>query len=323
MTYKTIFFVMGFALAGLTVTSCNNSTGPNSADTSDIQALIQAEDSLVSLDGFQDADSDSFAFHQYGRRRGQFRGPFLPWFVRRTIDSLNRNIDIEKITEDSALVTLTTAVTGVIHIGIDADTTNDTRVDTVWNKPFDITATRRLAVVRTAFPNGMRRHMGSRHNGWRIAGMTPLMSESSGSDLTVNSVTLMNVSKDVTVTITDPQNTFLNWSNMPTLTAGDSIAIIVDLTNGDNSGTTVLARYRMRGRFRASYSRFFDDGQAPDETANDNKYTGGWMLARMPGMRHAAIEVIDNSLLTDPSADYNALLWSMPYLVQRGRRMGM
>lgn len=303
------------------IIGCTSSTEPNNSTVSDIEALIQAEDSLFTIDGFTDAQSDTFQFH-YGRHhREQFHGPFLPWFIRRSVNSWNRNIDVQTITEDSAIVTMTMQVTGTFHIGINADTTNDTRVDTVWEKPFDVTAIRKVSVVRRQFPDWMSRHMGRRHNGWRIAGMTPMVSESAASDLTVSSLIIRDVTSGESLDIDDPLTTFLNWNSMPQFNAGDSIEVELTVTNGDNSGTTVLAQYRMAPRFGQMFTRLFDDGNAPDVTADDGTFSGGWTMARMPGMRHSVFEILDNTLLTDPDADYSAVIWSLPYLV-RMRHMG-
>ncbi len=317
---KTLILGIGLVF-GWFLISCSSSTEPTNSDTSDIQALIQSEDSLFAIDEFSDTQTDTFRFQNTFHHRYGFNGPFLPWFVRRTIDNWNRNVDVQSISSDSALVTITTEMSGTLHIGINSDTTNDTRVDTVWEKPFDVTAIRKVSVVHRAFPSWMNMRMGSRHNGWRIAGMTPLVSESSGSDLTVQSMVLRNVTTGQNLVINDPLNTFLNWENMPQFKIGDSLEVQISVTNGNNSGTTVLAQYRMRPRFGKMFTRLFDDGNPPDATADDGIFTGGWSMSRLPGMRHSVIEVLDNTLLTDPTAEYGAVFWSLPYLV-RMRRMG-
>ena len=146
--------------------------------------------------------------------------------------------------------------------------------------------------------------------------MTPLVSQTAGTDLVIENVTFRNVSRNESSTVMEPLDTFLNWTTLPTLAGGDSIEVSVEATNGDGSGTTVLTRYRVGFRPGNNFAPLFDNGEAPDVAAGDNIYTGGYVLARVPGMRHSAVEVIDNTLLTQPDAEYNALLWSMPYLVR-------
>ena len=133
---KLLFWTTVIAFAALFLGCTTNTSQPEDVDTSDIQALIQAEDSLFSLESFADSESDSFIVG--GRFRAHFSGPVLPWFVRRTVSSWDRSIDVEPVTNDSAIATLTTQAVGTLHIGVDSDTSNNVRVDTVWNKPFGV-----------------------------------------------------------------------------------------------------------------------------------------------------------------------------------------
>lgn len=320
---KTTQWSLLVLMFGLVLMACDSTTEPLDNAESEITALIEAEDSLFSVTGLEDGESDSLFFDgRHGPRRPGFGGPILPWFVRREVESVERNVDVDVITTDSAVVTLTHQISGNLFIGIDQDTTDTIRVDTVWVKPFDITTTHKMQVVQGQLPPDGRPHMGARHQGWRIAGMTPIVTSSANSDLTVQNITFQNISSGESMTVSDPLNSFFTWESTPDFQAGDSVVVTVSVTNGDNSGTTVftqIPRPRERGKWML---RFFDDGVAPDATADDGIYTGTWTFGRIHGMLPIMIDILDNDLLTVQEVPYNAAMWQFPFLVRFPHRGG-
>ena len=312
---------------GLVAMGCDSTTEPLNNAESEIAALIEAEDSLFTVTGFEDSESDSLLFEgRHGPRRPGFGGPVLPWFVRREVQSVDRNVEVDVITTDSAVVTLSHEITGNLYIGIDRDTTDTIRVDTVWVKPFDIATTHKIQVVQGRFPDGLRHRMGARHNGWRIAGITPIVTTTANTDLSIDEMTFQDINTGEEMTVTDPLATFFTWETAPDFQIGDSVVVTVDVANGDNSGTTVFGKIPTRNFAGNRMLRFFDDGVAPDAVADDGEYTASWTFARMSGMRHIMINVLDNDLLTLEEVPYNTTLWQFPFMVgfrNRGPGGGM
>ncbi|MCF7804854.1 MAG: hypothetical protein K9N46_04095 [Candidatus Marinimicrobia bacterium] len=321
---KKILIPAMVVLAGLIIIECDTVTEPTGEIQEEISAIIQAEDSLFSMDGLNDATGDSLSlFGGPGQRHPGFGGPIFPRFVRRTIESTHRSIDVEILTGDSAIVTVTHQIVGKIFIGIDSDTTDSVRVDTVWEKPFDFTSTHKAQMVNRPYPEDTRMRMGSRHNGWRVAGMTPIVTTTAGSDLLVEYLRIRNVTSGESETIEDPLNDFLTLRTAPLFDVGDSVVVEISVENGDNSGTTILSQFRMPRMAGKQVNRLLDDGIAPDETADDGVFTDGWKFDRRHGMQHVTVDVLDNDLLTVEETPYNAVFWRVPFMVLRRGHGGM
>jgi len=319
---KTGFSFVGLALIGLFFIGCTSNTAPSDTAVQELKGLVQAEDSLFTVNAFTDGDTEHVYLNH--NRRMDHAGPFLPWFIRRQVTSANRNIDIELVTSDSALITVTHQIAGTLYVGVNMDTTNRTIVDTVWRKPFDVTAVHKaIAVQRTRQGTGdYPPPMGGRHHGWRIVSMTPTLGTAAGSDLDLQSVEVRNVTTGESITIDDPLNTFINWGTLPELAYGDSVEVYATVMNADGSGTTVISRLNMGPFARMRFLRLNDAGISPDQTADDNIFSAGWNIRLIMGMRPAMFDVIDNDLLTNPDASYNAIFLHMPMLVRFQHHQG-
>jgi hypothetical protein len=322
MKIRNRVMLVSVALFVLVSTGCESLTDPDDdVDEgqlkSEIEAFITEEDSLFSMNDFED-DEEQNLLKSTVDGLGK-SNTLRPRRVRRSVDQLSREHTITVIEEDSALINFTHTISGSIRVAIDTSDPGDLVPDTVWIKPYEVTTQQNVIVVKKPYPEEMsarlREHLSQRHNGWRLHGMSPVIGTTTGTDLTVEYLEIRNVTKDDTLRLEDPLNTFITREERPYFVVSDSVELELKLANADDSGERVVAQYRPWWMRLKKIVRLNDQEISPDVLADDDIYTGGWNLYLRSGLRKVTVDVIDEDLLTVPEADYNAIFWRVPYYV--------
>ncbi len=278
---------------------------PEDDPVESIQEVIASNEGLFGMQSLE--DEDTLFVRERHRRMRPGAPQILPRFLRRQVDDFSREVSVERITEDTALATITMSVTGTVFIGVNTDPENETRADTVWRKPFTVNTGQRAKFVR--LDPGEFRFRGNRDHRWQVIAATPVVGISEESDLSLDQLILRNVSTGESLIITDALETFLDGESLPVFQRGDSLEVVAHMENGDDSGEMVMAKLHA-GPFT---------GIRPlrlEEEAT-GIYAGSFRVRAFRGMGRLMLDLIDGDLYTAEAAPYNALFWHVPLVPHR------
>jgi len=303
----------------LAMTACSkNPESPSSqeqfgsaTDRAAIEASIQQDDLFNSQglddDGEQSPDYDSGVSkvaEQINTIKFGRRAPFK-----------FESVDIVFDSDTTATATITHSLNGKFFI-LAKDTSDSNVVGTLYSKDMVNTILRKAKLRKV-------RDTGNDRRDWRVTAVSGAVASSPNPTITIAELTYEN-SDGTTLTITDPLSYFMNReTGVPEFRRGDSVKVFVKLTNTNEfppaPGETALLRYGMDHQFHRARKRLNDEGIYPDAVAGDGTYSG---LYRVHGPRwahrlhHAGVDIIDNGTIYDDVAPYDAVAWSLPYMVR-------
>jgi hypothetical protein len=281
------------------------------ADRAAIEASIQQDDLFNSQglddDGEQSPDYDN-GVSKVAEQINTIK------FGRRAPYKLE-SIDVVFDSDTTATATITHSLNGKFLI-FAKDTTNSNAVGTLYSKDMQNTILRKAKLRKV-------RDTGNDRRDWRVVAVSGAVASSPTTTITISELTYQN-SDGTTLTITDPLAYFMSRdSGLPEFTRNDSVKIFVKLTNTNEfpppPGETALLRYGMDHQSHRARKPLNDEGIYPDAVAGDGTYSG---VYRVHGPRwahrlhHAGVDIIDNGTIYDDVAPYNAVAWSLPYLVR-------
>ena len=307
---KTTLIMMMFA--GIFLTACSEDDVLNyDFDTVEeaILSIIAGTDSLERLDGLDDGGAVDIGSYSSGGLGKVAADTFSPIKIGRRIDSTSFERTVEILGDSVAIVTSTATITGdfIIIAFISLDTTV---IDT-FVKPFNMEMTRKIKLIRVGTGEARRLN-------WRIVGVTPVIGGTIASTIEFLEFAMISESGDSLV-ITDPLNTFINWRELPEFEPGDTVTVLLTLTNSSSfDAEMVLMHHGARSRIDKGRKRLFDDGTHSDEVADDNVYTGTFLSRATRGrMRNGFIDAIDWGTIFDPTGEVNTKVMGLPYMIRR------
>jgi hypothetical protein len=183
---------------------------------------------------------------------------------------------------------------------------------TVIAKDMHNVLTRKAHAVRVGRFDNPRRN-------WRIVEITPEVLESSAPNphtvwpTRVQVFTAGDAGLELLADISDPLNYFINRETLMTIGAEQRLVVYATV-NVSDPAVAVLHPHAYRGGNRTRQP-LHDDGIAPDEVAADGIYTGGFLTGALPGVFHAAVDLLDWETLYDSNGSYDAGGWALPYRV--------
>jgi len=303
----------------LVITACSkNPESPSSqeqfgsaADRAAIEASIQQDDLFNSQglddDGEQSPDYDSGVSkvaEQINTIKFGRRAPYKFESVEVVFDS-----------DTTATATITHSLNGKFFI-LAKDTSDSNVVGTLFSKDMQNTILRKAKLRKV-------RDTGNDRRDWRVIAVSGAVASSPNPTITISELTVEN-SDGTTLTITDPLSYFMTReTGLPEFSRGDSVKVFVKLTNTNEfppaPGETALLRYGMDHQFHRARKRLNDEGIYPDAVAGDGTYSGLYRIHHPRWghrLHHAGVDIIDNGTIYDDVAPYDAVAWSLPYMVK-------
>lgn len=302
MLKRTSLIILVLVAAGL-VGCTENVTQPESDDVENIEAVITSSDSLFGVDTF--FDEDTLFFGEETMHRGPGLRSFLPRFFRHRVEKFSRDVSVELIESDSAVASIASSVSGTVYIGINSVPENETRVDTVWKKPFTINTIQKAKFARIELPGFRFRNRDVPR--WRVVALTPLVGTAEESDLLLENLVMTNRTTEEVLEIESALDRFLDREDAPRMRWGDEVELTVGFGNGDESGETALARLHS-GPFR---------GMRPmrlEQDESSQTYSGSFQVRPIRIMGRLMVNLIDDDVFSEPSAPYNTVFWHVPFL---------
>lgn len=201
---------------------------------------------------------------------------------------------------DTARVNVTVAFNGVFVV--------DSTLDGIRNpgsKPLHETARQRALFVRdTTAPRG-----------WRLIGISVRRFQNSAADERTVNITSVAVKKNSdTPQVLDEPEAFLSPATLTSLTVGDTVAVVVNVTN--TTGTDLVPPTQL-----FIHVRHFQAGndlwaRFPMQRQDDGTYRAKWVVRR-PGAAIVAVDALDSETLTTQTGDdYRSDLWAVPVRVE-------
>lgn len=280
----------------------------STADRAAIQSTIQQDD-LFNMQGIDDDGPQSPSYESNLGKIAEFIET-LRW-GRRGVLRLE-SVDVEFTSDTTAEATIIHSLNGKFHI-LAKDTSDTNAVGTLYTKDMANTILRKAKLIKV-------RNTGIDRRDWRVNAVSGCVATSPSPTISITELAVEQPNGS-TLTITDPLAFFISRdTGLPQYNRGDSVKIFVKLTNTNNfppaPGETVLVRHGMDHRFHRARKPLNDEGIYPDVTAGDGTYSGIYRIGPRPGLHHGGIDAIDNGTIYDNVAPYNAVVWSLPYLVK-------
>lgn len=173
----------------------------------------------------------------------------------------------------------------------------------VIRKPLEHTMQRKVQFARNA-PDALRR--------WRVTAVSMGFGISKDGTLSLGSVSwIINGPSGLqTTTTSDPTNTFFNRTNLPHIQQGDTVRIVVNITNADPEDAPFGTIHRGRNRVMTGREkvRFVPIG--------NNNYATSWIVRNddFEGVHIGVIDFFTTSSVKDTEAPYNSLAITVPYI---------
>lgn len=309
---RQLFSVTMLFALGLFLSSCDsNPTNPELEEEIELikQAIMEEED-LINVEGLDDegAQPPAYDSDNVGKSTDQIE-PLR--YGRRGRFALE-SIEVEFDSDTTATATIIHSLNGEFMI-LAMDSTDSSVVIQPIAKPMTNTIVRKAQLIKV-------RDTGELRADWRITKVSMVMAESEEPTIDIQEVRVDLPGDTTDIVITDPLNTFFNrHEGIPTLSRGDTVTVLVTLSNSNDfppePGETVTLRHRMR-RFQRARKTFNDEGVGPDAVAGDGVFTAQFVIRGHFGFHHSAVDVIDHGTLYDDAAPYNSVVWAVPYRVR-------
>ena len=327
MNYRSKFGLL--MLLGIGINGCT------ALDPESIAAELTAEalhyiinsDPAFSLDGlteseFQDEGISSSSAPNLSKTMADTLWPrdYAAIRSRRRITSHELTFTIDTQGSDTAMVTITGTMSGTLTIGAfvqDSAFGGLMLADTIV-KAFELTVQRRVRLVNTGSTEDSSR-------GWKVDALTAL-SGTIGSKVALEEVTL--VDSNGTLLMMTPatlMNTFYSRDNLPTVSAFQTAALFVTVSNegpefpvGPGEVVNIHRVGRHGDRAYGRRRHLNDRGVFPDVTAGDNVYSRTITIAARPTDDRPFrlfVDVIDiSSILVASEALHQAFI-GIPYRI--------
>ncbi len=290
----------------------------------EILALINADDSTFSLEGFSDGMLDFFlgkpvpdaSTFQDGLIPDVFDSNYV-WRFRRSDMQVEREVNVDVQNDTSAFVSFTFHVTGNFHTlrysrhwTSDSTWEQDTLVSETI-KPIDITINR-YAQFR------YREEMGMNQHHWRYVGSTVAYGTSSNATVGISALSFDN--GDTTLVLDDFSNTFFGPWHPILFYVNEQGRLTVHVTNSEvpDSAESVIGHWGFHRHLSGvrEFLRFHYAGSEDDGTKDYVRFV---VAPQYPYRRFAGmIQVLDLRTLFDESYPYyNAAVLNFHYWLRR------
>ena len=276
---KKLFIIMG--LAGILFMGCSRETDETAIET----LITDVYSDLFSIeDDYQKPEGDSVASSQ------KKDYAFVFWW--RELQDVSRNINIS-IDGDSAFVTITKELTGIMHRYPSDTWPPDDSILIDKPKDFQDNATRYVVLKRNGNPRI--------HRGWRIVAVSGAKILSPTRPFWIDSVKIVSKDSSLIYTAKDPLELVNIDSIMKIERLGE--ATISVYTSPDSVKVCVFVH--TRGYNRVRRYRIMEN--------EPGVYCGRWCASPMEGRRRLGIDVLTYETIFNDSTGYEGEGWIIPY----------
>jgi len=285
----------------------------NTGSTTDEQALLKLTDNDASLESFEPNYNEETAM-DVGLAKTSTQ--IYPLKVGQRMFLVDRSMDVT-FDGDSAIGILTKNFSGTLYIAgsyTPADSNGENKIDTVIQKQFSTTVTRKIIFVKrdfTMFPD----------SNWRIKAISLPEGGTLNPAVEIASVSIFYPNGD-SMQITEPNDYFLYRGpgfrhQIPVLHRFRNVRVVVEINSAYADDDYVTLTYgamrsnmhnRSKKRFRLVSSQF-------DGTIYHKVYENTWQTMQFPGYKHAIINIIPFQAVNDDAAPVEENTWGIPYIV--------
>ena len=223
---------------------------------------------------------------------------------------------VEFETDSTATATVFHTLNGEFKI-LAKDTSGGGQGATIISKKMTNSIVRKVKLVKKKNASAENDSANVRSN-WKITQVSLAVGSSENPTVAIEQLRISAPGLNGDLIVTDPLATFLDRkSGIPAFSRNDTIKVYATISNTNNfppePGETVLLRHKMHRFSARSRKTLRDDGVYPDEVAGDGVFSGFFVKQNLFGVRHSALDVIDNGAIYDDSAPYNSVFWALPY----------
>ena len=312
LTAAVLFAFFTFGLFGCK--SDNTILDPgNTGSQTDEQALLKLTDNDESLESFEPNYNEENAM-DFGL--GKTSTQIYPLRVGQRMFLVDRSMDVT-FDGDSAIGLLTKNFSGTLYIAgsyTPADSNGHNTIDTVLQKQFSTTVTRKIIFEKranTALPD----------SNWKIKAISLPEGGTLNPAVEIASVSIFYPSGD-SMLITEPNEYFLYRGpgfrhQIPVLHRFRDVRVVVEVNSAyaDTDYVTLTYGAMRSNRLHRSKKRFELVSSTFDGTTYHKTYEGTWKTLQFPGWKHAIINIIPFQAVNDDSAPVEENTWGIPYIV--------
>lgn len=301
---KGLIFLFSLSFIGFIFNGCADQDDVP-ADIAEIQELIKEDaDGLFGIDMAAEEDSSD-----YSALMSKTTDDINTRAIWRRVQLRRTGLDITKIGEDTAIVTLTFRMRG--HLVLRARV-GDSGIFTRYFKPLDHSFQRKIRFIRNEVDTAYY---------WQKDGITPAYGVSDNGTLSLTGPVIIKINRHDTlntITMTDPANHYFKFANLPKWGPDDVIKIEVPIANSNPDDSPFGSAHR--GRFGNVLSRrhtpFHDDGLNGDLTSGDGIYTAQWtaVSTTVTGPHLGVLDFFSRSAVFTSDAPYNSLSVMVPFI---------
>lgn len=294
-------------------TACQEETSVQTSEPkTDKEAMIQIADEDSLLTSFEPNYNEDGVMDILGK----VNTPIYPVKVGQRMRLVNRILDIN-IQGDTAYGTLTKTFEGTLFILAKYDSSS-TEPDTLIQKPFTSTVTRKLIFIKIANTEFPKRN-------WVLAAISlPEGGTQTPESIDITKMTVFLPNGD-TLVINSPNEYYLyrrwgfwwRWRNFPVIPANSQVTIQIELTSAYEQDDFVTLTFGADGRgLHRVKKRFVLVNSTFNGTNYDKVYEQTFQTHHYVGFYHAIINAMPGQVVLDDSAPVEQESWGVPYFIR-------
>lgn|GEM_PF-1541455 len=254
---------------------------------------------------------------------GKTTAPIIPKSWGRRVLKANVDTKFERLTDSTALATVTTTIEGEVIILVKTQP-RDTVKKVV--KPFTDVTVRKVKFIRQA-------HTSDTSRGWKPVEVSAMKAGTVDSEVTMKQVHVTIGANSYT--ITDPTDFFLKLNNagsksggrpdLPHIGANEEVKVRVTIISA-SSDTDWVSLHRPIavmshdrghgfGRVKAAHTRMKLVAQTSVGSAYERVFEESWK-GQVGGRHTLMVEALTKGSIYDDTARFSSQLWGVPYVVQ-------
>jgi hypothetical protein len=281
-------------------------SGEPTTDRGALEKLVEQDSSLSSFEANYNEDGLMDFL-------GKTEEAIYPFRVGHRMRLVNKNLNIEFVSDTIAIGTMTKTFEGVLFIAASYDP-NGSEPDTVIEKPFTSVITRNLIfkkIANTPFP----------FRNWILVAISLPEGGTQSPNIDLTKLTVFLPDGD-TIVVESPNKYFLRrwdrwWRQIPIIRRGESVLLRVELFSAYEEEDFVTLTYgaNRHGHHRAK--KLFElVSSTPRDNGFDKVFEQTYTTHQFPGHYHAIINAMPRQVIFDDSTPVEAEAWGMPYFVR-------
>lgn len=247
----------------------------------------------------------------YSDFMGKVSTEIYPFRFGRLIESVNRNVQFERIDDTLVVATITKTIVGKFLVAASYSDTASVP-DTLIRKPFTSTSVREMKFFRIG---RFREH----HRNWRFKAISLVEGGTNTSEIDITQLKL-ELPNGETIIVTSPTDYYLSFGNgrgVPIFSPGGEVRLEVTLTSASPDSDMVVLRYgAMPTGLRRHRARLTMVSETQVGSMYERVYEITWRAHAHVGKFNAHVDAVTRETLYDDVAPVSTSFWGVPYIVQ-------